>query len=175
MVFLYITVVLMLVSIALWAIMCCHYLLQRQRYLNVQWADVNALLEQRNSLLGEVQNLWVAPGLPAPSDTMQHLQDLLAQDTEMNWQDVKARAALRQRIESLGQQVLSASHQQPDIARNPALNQTEQMLRDNAMFLDKSIKNYNRSVQIYNEMLQQFPQDMLSRKMGLERAPSYRS
>lgn len=174
MIYLYITLVVMFFAVILWGIMCCHYVLQRQRHLNAQWEYFSNLLHQRNALMGEAQNLWVAPGMPAPDTTVQHLQDLLAEDTAMDWQNVQGRAALRPRIESMAQQMLAAAHQHERIAKNPVLSEIEQMLNNNAALMEKSIKNYNRSVQIYNAMLHQFPHDMLARKIGLEPAPVYR-
>lgn len=174
MIYLYITLVVMFFAVMLWGIMCCHYVLQRQRHLNAQWEYFSNLLYQRNALMGELQNLWVAPGMPAPDTTVQHLQDLLAEDITMDWENVQGRAALRPRIESLAQQVLAAAYQHEILGRNPVLGEISQMLNDNGALVDKSALNYNRSVQIYNAMLEQFPHDVLARRVGMVKAPLYR-
>lgn len=174
MIYVYIVLVFAFFAVILWGIMCGHHLLQRQRYLNMQWGVVGEALAERNGLLGELQGLWALPGVAAvPEPARQALQELLVQDATVDWADVPARARLHGEMERVAQQLLADAQQQPAIAQNVNTGRIMQLLRDNAAVLEKNISNYNKSVRIYNAMLEQSPYHLIARKIGLEKAPLY--
>lgn len=168
MIYVYVTLITVFFAVLLWAFVSFHYVLTQQRRLNGLWGQLSGLLAQRDTWLGELPGLWETPGQEA-----QALQDLLERDMAMHWQDVPARAALRKDIEAQVYRVLALARKDARTAQDPKLAQVEQALRDNGAILAKCAKDYNRSVQVYNNLLTVNPNRFMARKVGLEPAPQY--
>lgn len=173
MIYFFIVLILMLVAFVLWAIVCFHYVLQNQRRLNAQWQRVDVLLAHRNNLMGALQGLWAAPGAPTPDADIQHMQDLLARDTELHWQAVEERAELRKQIESRLPQVLAQAQQLSRQTEDGGIQSIEQALRENTDLLRQEVERYNRTVQVYNTLLQDNPNRAIARKLDMRQAPGF--
>lgn len=172
MIYVFITIVIMVVAAVLWSIVCFHYVLQHQRRLNALWQQMENLFLQRDEQIGEMQNLWLSANVQPPAN-IKRLQDLLAQDVASDGYDVRKRAELRQAIEIESQNLLTAARSTPGVAQQPDLPFIEQFLRDNGVILTKAAKDYNRTVQVYNALLQRQPNRFIAQKLGLVAAPYY--
>lgn len=171
--YIYAIVVLLLVGLALWVILCFNNVLQQQRQMNFVWGQVTALLDERDSIIGDFQNLWVSPDAPAPDARLAHLQELLVADASLDWSEVEARAALRQQIETELLQLMGVAQENPALAQGAQLAQVQQQLRDNGMMLAKEAELYNRHVRVYNGLLSINPNRAIAQKTGHAPAPLY--
>lgn len=174
--YLYITLVLMLVASALWVILCFHYVLQQQRQLNAVWQRLHRLMLDHNALAEELLRVWAgseagpAGGRPAELEV---LQQCLAQDKEADWQNVKERAALHQRLEQAVQQLVAAGRQNPQLTKSATFTNLAGKLEDSWFRLGKVVEQYNRSARVYNALLQQNPNRYVANKFGLVSVPFY--
>lgn len=173
MLFIYVTLILLFFAVALWGMVGFHYVLQSQRKLNLLWERIGAVLLHRNELMGDLPRLWSSPDAPSASLHLEALQDLLAQDASAHWQDVQQRVALRTEIEQQAQMVLTEAQQHPAIANQQYLQQLQAALQENGQVLVREVSEYNKTVQIYNMLLQRNPNRFFARKLGLEKAPQY--
>lgn len=171
--YLYIVIVLALVATALWAIVCFHYVLQQQRRLNALWVSIAQLLQERDELYGDLQNLWVAPNAPKPDEHIHKLQELLAQEASLHWQEVQKRAAVRVAMDAEVQHIITHAQTIPAL-EGDALDNLCLSIDDNSTRLKNSVTAYNRATQIYNNLLQANPNRFLAQKFGLGEAPVYK-
>lgn len=171
--FIYITLVLALISVVLWAMVSFNYVVQYQGRINMQWDKVCALIEQRDALLGDLQNLWVSPEAPAPDEHVHRLQELLAADAALHWQEVERRVQLRQQIEEQVLHLMSTAQNSPQLAQGNALADIQQQLIENGGILAEEATVYNRTVSTYNNLLTVNPNRIIAQKLGYAAAPLY--
>lgn len=148
--YLYVAIVLSLVTLVLLVLLSFHNLLNNRRYLNRTWRRIHALLSARNELLlklKETAELY----LPVQNENLFAFQDFLEEDTIHRWNDAKSRGEIRYDLENAAYATLTDIKTNPAAQGNPMLSGLLRSLTDNAASLKIEIRRFNKAADAYNK------------------------
>lgn len=184
--FVFIIVVLLIVSGVLWCFLSYHNVLANRRFLNAGWGRIHALLMARNEMLAHFQENWAgvrtvsAQDVPAqegvaqqepsvaapPSPLVIQFQDLLAEDVSHEWDDVVVRAEIRAELEEVAHKLFTETLSRPQILQDEDFNLLRVALEENTAALNVEVKGFNKIVTRYNFFLKKQPNPFMARHFG---------
>lgn len=157
--------------VVVWAALSFHNVLQKQRYLNIVWTQIEELLQMRNEMLAHFQDLWVR--VMAQPEQLTALQKSLTADAAHPWEDVKGRAALRNQIEDAAHALLREIISHPEATRDEALKELLTLLAGNTRVLQQEVRQFNKAVDLYNAQLQKTPNSFTAQHFGAVAIPRF--
>lgn len=166
MIWAYVCIVLIVVSLYLWAVVSFNNVVRIRNHVLLSWQIVDNMFDRRNAIVNELCELWQRYAEHPLPPSGEHLQDLLSHDIDLDWNDVPKRTSLQKSISYACTQFLENAKRSPVISGMVEFTQLQEYLQHVNEELARTIKLYNTTALRYNEELTTFPHDVMAPRLG---------